>query len=139
MDFFNLLTGPELLEVTEAHLPAHRSRLYPPTVMLSMFMQQALNADGSCQKAINGWAAQRAAEGLGVQTRAHWRVLSGPATLAGADGDSADARHGPSAERTSENRLALAWSHDQAGGRYRNLDAGYAGEPGVLSAAEQSS
>jgi hypothetical protein len=29
--FFNLLTGPELLEVTESHLPEHRERLYPPT------------------------------------------------------------------------------------------------------------
>jgi hypothetical protein len=78
MDFFNLLTGPELLEVTEAHLPAHRSRLYPPTVMLSMFMQQALNADDSCQKAVNGWAAQRAAKGLGVQ-----RVRTGAYCRAG--------------------------------------------------------
>jgi hypothetical protein len=26
--FFNLLTGPELLEVTESHLPEHRERLY---------------------------------------------------------------------------------------------------------------
>ena len=25
--FFNLLTGPELIEVTEAHLPEHRERL----------------------------------------------------------------------------------------------------------------
>ncbi len=68
VDFFNLLTGPELLEMTESHLPEHRERLYPPTVALSMFMRQALNADGSCQKAVNGWAAQRAAEGLGVQS-----------------------------------------------------------------------
>ena len=68
MDFFNLLTGPELLEMTESHLPEHLERLYPPTVALSMFMRQALNADGSCQKAVNGWAAQRAAEGLGVQS-----------------------------------------------------------------------
>jgi hypothetical protein len=58
VDFFNLLTGPELLEVTESHLPEHRERLYPPTVVLSMFMKQALNCDGSCQKAVNGWAAQ---------------------------------------------------------------------------------
>ena len=36
VDFFNLLTGPLLLELTEAHLPAHRERLYPPTVVLSM-------------------------------------------------------------------------------------------------------
>jgi hypothetical protein len=68
VDFFNLLTGPELLEVTESHLPEHRERLYPPTVVLSMFMRQALNVDGSCQKAVNGWAAQREAEGLGVQS-----------------------------------------------------------------------
>jgi len=68
VDFFNLLTGPELLETTESHLPEHRERLYPPTVALSMFMRQALNEDGSCQKAVNGWAAQRAAEGLGVQS-----------------------------------------------------------------------
>lgn len=64
VDFFNLLTGPELLETTEAHLPEHRERLYPPTVTLSMFMMQALNEDGSCQKAVNGWAARRMAEGL---------------------------------------------------------------------------
>jgi len=68
VDFFNLLTGPELLEAAESHLPEHRERLYPPTVTLSMFMRQALNADGSCQKAVNGWAAQRRAEGLGVQS-----------------------------------------------------------------------
>lgn len=63
-DFFNVLTGAELLDVTEAHLPEHRERLYPPTVTLSMFMSQALNADRSCQRAVNAWAVQRAAEGL---------------------------------------------------------------------------
>lgn len=63
-EFFNVLTSPALLEMTEAWLPEHRERLYPPTVTLSMFMRQALEADGSCQKAVNGWAAQRAAEGF---------------------------------------------------------------------------
>ena len=62
--FFNVLTSPELLETTEALLPEHRERLYPPTVALSMFMRQVLQADGACQKAVNGWAAQRAADGL---------------------------------------------------------------------------
>ena len=33
-----------------------------------MFMRQALNADGSCQRAVNAWAAQRAAAGLSVQS-----------------------------------------------------------------------
>ena len=64
VEFFNVLTSPELLATTEALLPKHRERLYPPTVALSMFMRQVLEADGSCQKAVNGWAAQRAADGL---------------------------------------------------------------------------
>jgi hypothetical protein len=64
VDFFNILTSDELLQTTEELLPEHRERLYPPTVTLSMFMRQTLEADGSCQKAVNGWAAQRAADGL---------------------------------------------------------------------------
>jgi hypothetical protein len=64
VEFFNVLTSPELLQTTEALLPEHRERLYPPTVALSMFMRQVLEANGSCQKAVNGWAAQRAADGL---------------------------------------------------------------------------
>jgi hypothetical protein len=68
VDFFNLLTSPSLLEQVEEHLPEHRERLYPPTVTLSMFVQQALSADRSCQKAVNGWAAQRTAEGLSAQS-----------------------------------------------------------------------
>jgi hypothetical protein len=68
VDFFNLLTGPELLEMTEAHLPEHRERLYPPTVALSMFIKQSLAPDRSCQRAVDAWAGQRAAEGLSVQS-----------------------------------------------------------------------
>jgi hypothetical protein len=68
VDFFNMLSGPQLLEITERHLPEHRERLYPPTVTLSMFMKQALEEDRSCQKAVSGWAAQRTAEGLRVQS-----------------------------------------------------------------------
>lgn len=68
VDFFNLLTGPELLEMTESLLPEHRERLYPPTETLSMFMMQVLSQDGSCQKAVDSWAGQRAAEGLSVQS-----------------------------------------------------------------------
>lgn len=63
-----MLTSPELIETTEALMPAHRERLYPPTVTLSMFMNQALEADGSCQNAVNGWAAQRVADGLGAMS-----------------------------------------------------------------------
>jgi len=63
-DFFNVLTGPQLLEKTEALLPEHRERQYPPTVTLSMFLKQALEQDRSCQKAVNAWIAQCVAEGL---------------------------------------------------------------------------
>jgi hypothetical protein len=40
VDFFNLLTAPELLQMTESLLPEHRERLYPPALALSMFMGQ---------------------------------------------------------------------------------------------------
>ena len=33
--FFNLLTGPQLLEAVEALLPEHRERHYPPTLIRS--------------------------------------------------------------------------------------------------------
>lgn len=62
--FFNLLTGPELLDEVEALLPAHRERLFPPTETLSMFLAQALSADPSCQKAVNAAAVQRWSSGL---------------------------------------------------------------------------
>ncbi len=36
MDFFNLITGPELLETLESLLPEYRERKFPPTVTLAM-------------------------------------------------------------------------------------------------------
>ena len=77
VEYFNVLTSPELLEATEELMPEHRERLYPPTVTLSMFMRQVLEADHSCQKAVNGWAAQRVADGLkpmSVRTGAYCRA-----------------------------------------------------------------
>ena len=57
--FFDLLTGPELLDDVESLLPAHRERLFPPTETLSMFMAQALSADGSCRQAVDDAAVKR--------------------------------------------------------------------------------
>jgi hypothetical protein len=54
--------------MTDSLLPELRERLYPPTLALSMFMGQELDEAGSCQKAVDNWAAQRAAEGLNVQS-----------------------------------------------------------------------
>jgi Transposase DDE domain len=62
--FFNLLTGGELLDEVEALLPEHRERLFPPSETLSMFLAQALDADRSCQKAVNTAALHRLASAL---------------------------------------------------------------------------
>ena len=62
--FFNLLTGPELLEKVESLLPEHRERLFPPTETLSMFLAQVLSADSSCQNIVNETAVKRLGAGL---------------------------------------------------------------------------
>lgn len=64
--FFNLLTGPDLLDKVESLLPEHRERLFPPTEALSMFLSQALSADRSCQRAVNEAAVKRLIGGLPV-------------------------------------------------------------------------
>ena len=62
--FFNLLTSPDLFDQVESLLPAHRERLFPPTETLAMFLAQALNADRSCQIAVNEAAVKRLSAGL---------------------------------------------------------------------------
>jgi hypothetical protein len=63
-DFFNVLTGPELLDQVEVLLPDHRERLFPPTETLSMFLAQALSTDRSCQRAVNDAAVKRLTGGM---------------------------------------------------------------------------
>jgi len=43
--FFNLLTGPWLLERAAALAPPHRNRLFPPVKVLSMFMSVPFGTD----------------------------------------------------------------------------------------------
>ena len=62
--FFNLLTGPELLDTVEALLPEHRERLFPPTETLSMFLAQTLSQDRSCQNVVDNAAVKRLVGGL---------------------------------------------------------------------------
>ena len=124
VDFFNVLTGPELLEMTEAHLPEHRERLYPPSVTLAMFMKQVLAADRSCQRAVNAWAAQRAVEGLSVQSIRTGAYCQARQRLPLPDGHGAHARQRPAPVEPSATRLALARSLREAGRRDRHLDAG---------------
>ena len=61
---FNLLTGPQLLDQVEALLPEHRERLFPPTETLSMFLAQALSADGSCRQTVNDAMVKRVIGGM---------------------------------------------------------------------------
>lgn len=64
-DFFNLLTGPEMLSTVENLLPEdYRERQFSPTETLSMFLAQAMNEDRSCQKAVNDAAVKRIVGGL---------------------------------------------------------------------------
>ena len=63
-DFFNALTSPELLDMLEASLPAHRERLFPPTETLSMFLAQAMKPDRSCQGIVDDAAVKRLVHGL---------------------------------------------------------------------------
>jgi hypothetical protein len=123
VDFFNLLTGPELLEMTEEHLPEHRERLYPPTVTLSMFMKQSLALDRSCQRAVDAWAGQRAVEGLERAEHPHGRLLPSARPVALGDDCRSDARDGSFAQCPGAAWLALARSLREARRRHGYLDA----------------
>lgn len=62
--FFDLLTDPALLEFVDSRLPTHRERLYPPTQTLSMFLAQAVSADGGCQSVVTELSMRRLGVGL---------------------------------------------------------------------------
>ena len=64
LEFFNVLTGPGLLELVESGLPAHRERLFPPTETLAMLLSQVSSADGSCAAVVNEVATHRVVSGL---------------------------------------------------------------------------
>lgn len=62
--FFNLLTGPALLDEVESLLPAHRERLCPPTETLAVCPAQSLSADGRCRQAVDDAAVKRLIAGM---------------------------------------------------------------------------
>ena len=62
--FFKLLADPELLQRVEPVMPKHRQRLFTPTETLLMFLAQAMNADRSCQNAVNDFSIKRCCDGL---------------------------------------------------------------------------
>jgi len=64
LQFFNLLTSPELFDQVEACIPDHRERLFPPTETLSLFVAQVMSSDQSCQQIVNQAAIQKITMGL---------------------------------------------------------------------------
>lgn len=132
MEFFNVLTGPELLELTEAHLPEHRERLYPPTVTLAMFVRQALAADPYLPARRGRLGREPRRRRPLPAERSHRRVLSRPSAAAAADAAGPDARDRPAAQCPSPCCVALAGALREAAGRHRFLDARYGAEPSRL-------
>lgn len=61
--FFDALTDESMFEKIESLMPEYRERVYTPTDTLSMFMAQALNADRSCQHAVDEWFMARQVAG----------------------------------------------------------------------------
>lgn len=49
----NFITQEKFTQTIQSELQEHRRRLYTPIETLSMFISQALNQDGSCQKVVN--------------------------------------------------------------------------------------
>ena len=75
--FFNALTDEDMFEKLESLLPEYRERVYIPTDTLSMLLSQALNADRSCQNAVNDWFMSRQGSGLSqvsINTGAYCRA-----------------------------------------------------------------
>lgn len=66
--FQAILESSETLGIIEAMQPDYRDRRFPPTVTLGIFLQQALDADGSCQAAIDRVVAQQLLEGESTQS-----------------------------------------------------------------------
>lgn len=102
--FFNLLTGDALLDQVETLLPSHRERLFPPTETLAMFCAQALNADRSCQHAVDAAAVDRLVCGMkpcssrtGAYCRARQRLPAVMVSTLACDAGRWVAGHAPTA------------------------------------------
>lgn len=87
--FIDILDSPEYIDKIEALFPAHRARLFPPKLTVSMFMTQVLNEDRSCQKVVDETAVKQALNGrpicstnTGAYCKARQRIpLALPSTL----------------------------------------------------------
>jgi len=60
----SLLTAQQLSTLIAQHSPGQRSRTYPPLTTVSLFLEQVLGADHSCQDAVARGLSQRVAQDL---------------------------------------------------------------------------
>ena len=58
-----MISTQELDAAVEEHAPAYRDRVYPPLRTLSLFIGQALSADGACQDAVARQLSERTSAG----------------------------------------------------------------------------
>jgi len=63
-----LLTAQQLSALIAQHSPNHRSRTYPPLTTVSLFLEQVLGADHSCQDAVARGLSQRVAQDLSASS-----------------------------------------------------------------------
>jgi hypothetical protein len=59
-----LLTADRLKALIDKHCPGHRNRIYSPLTTVSMFLEQVLGADHSCQDAVARGRCNAAAQNL---------------------------------------------------------------------------
>jgi len=59
-----LLSTEQLSSLIQEHSPAYRSRTYPPLTTVSLFLEQVLGADHSCQDAVARGLSKRVAQDL---------------------------------------------------------------------------
>lgn len=63
-----LLSAEQLSALIAPHSPNCRSRTYPPLTTVSLFLEQVLSADHSCQDAVARGLSQRVAQDLSASS-----------------------------------------------------------------------
>ena len=69
-----LLTADRLKALIDKHCPGHRNRIYSPLTTVSMFLEQVLGADHSCQDAVARGRCNAAAQNLKLLKK-WWQVV----------------------------------------------------------------
>ena len=60
---FNVLPAQELMRAVQEEIDLWRDRLYPPLVVLRLFVEQVLHAEHACQDVVVRYASERVAQG----------------------------------------------------------------------------